>query len=92
MSQLTTPDAIMIFFLTWAQTFAYLTAIFVLCKGIYVTIQKLCGKLSIISRAGWCVLVVVAPALLCATAILAWDFLAMPADDIIAMYTKLLTP
>ncbi|ADH03369.1 gp223 [Bacillus phage W.Ph.] len=86
MSQYSTLDATMVFFLVWAQTFAYLIAIAVLCKGLYKTIQALCKRQSMINRAGWCVLLVVIPILIAATSMLCWEFLQMSADDLIKLY------
>ncbi len=86
MIQYSTLDATMVFFLVWAQTFAYLISIAVLCKGLYKTIQALCEKRSLVSRGGWCVLIIVIPILLCATSVLCWEFLQMSAEDLIKIY------
>ncbi|ASR79050.1 hypothetical protein AARONPHADGERS_31 [Bacillus phage AaronPhadgers] len=86
MSQLSTVDAVMLFFLTWTQGLAYMVCAFMLCKGLYTTIQKLCEKRSIISRAGWCMLLIVIPALLSSTLWLWWEFLGMSAADMVQLY------
>jgi len=86
MSQYSTLDAVMVFFLVWAQTMAYFVGLGFLSKILYKTIQALCEKRSLVSRAGWCVLLIVIPMLLCATAVLCWEFLQMSAEDLIKLY------